>query len=166
MTIKRLQIPEGAPIWGPTKPHTVAIKLWRERHGDIASLQPGDYDVTPEPAKSNYPNTQQLTVMEDGTGLYRMFTLGRAAITKMNTNGPGSVEQLTEGRGVVTHIPQDTPGRLILGTRLERKNSGILFLFDVILWSPDNDNVSHELDAVTSMDLNSELVSIGLTSKF
>lgn len=158
MAIKRLQIPEGAPIWGPTKPQTLAVKLLKERPADISILEPGDYDVTPEPSKDKYPNSNQLTVMEDGTALYRIFNLGRAAITKINHAELGSINTLPEGRGALTHLPQDSHAQLVIGDRLGRSNRGILFLFDVIVWSRGN-VTNNELHAVTAVGLSLDLAS-------
>lgn len=159
MAIKRLQIPEGAPIWGPTKPHNLAVRLWKERSSDIDILKPGDYDVTPEPHREKIPNANQLTVLEDGTALFRVYAIGRTALTKLNMRGQGSIDQLPEGRGDLLHIPQDKPGRLVLGDRPERVNKGRLFLFDVIIWSPDTEIDIRELTTSTSLDLDSELIN-------
>lgn len=162
MAIKRLQIPEGAPIWGPTKPQAVAVRLWKERVSDISVLSPGDYDVTPEPFRSKGPNSQLLSVMEDGTGLYRIFSVGKKAIKKINSdNIGGGIEQLPAGHGLLTHLPQDTLGRLIVGDRLERSNKGVLFLFDVIIWSPDEGISEGELASFDSRILSADLVGAG-----
>lgn len=70
MTIERLSYPDGIKL--ESDPDEQALRLIVGHAGEVAHLSEGDYDLTPTWWTKHLYN-HRLTVLADGTGLYRLI---------------------------------------------------------------------------------------------
>jgi len=127
MTIERLHFEKGMPL--PSGGSLDEIeRIILENQDQIISLPEGEYDLTPQGWKK-HPHLHQLTVLKDGTGVYR-------AIPREKNAGTISLSREGRGRfqmGVQTiRIPEDQSVAILAGPLEDRKTLG---LYEIILYS-------------------------------
>lgn len=116
MTIERLSFPEGVKIESDV--HAQLLRLVREHADEVAQLAEGDYDLTPTWWTKHLHN-HHLTVMADGTGIYR-------AIPRESDVGTGDPRTGSFQRGGrLIRIPQDQAIAMIGGPLKDLRNLGI-----------------------------------------
>jgi hypothetical protein len=73
MPISRLSLPEGEPLPKElSNLHLVAANIILNNLSEVKLVDPGEYDLTPRIWTKNVFN-HELTVFDDGTGLYRIL---------------------------------------------------------------------------------------------
>jgi hypothetical protein len=131
MTIERLHSEDGFPISfkGPVEQELANIVL--ENADLVETLSQGEYNLTPSHWQKHL-YIHSLTVLEDGTGVYRAIPREEGVGTReLSRNG---WERFQEGERMI-RIPQDGPLVVVSGPLKDKKTIGI---HEIIFYSPSH----------------------------
>ena len=124
MTIERISFPDGIKF--ENNPHQQLLRLIHEHEELVVPLAEGDFDLTPS-WWTKHLHTHRLTVLADGTGLYRPVPRDRDVGL-----GDWKTKEFKKG-GTVIRIPGDQ-GLVMVGGPL--KSLKDLGLYEIIFYVP------------------------------
>jgi hypothetical protein len=138
-------MPDGEPLPQSGEQLVRVIgELLFTRAEDIVTLEPGVYDVTPK-VWTNNTHRHELTVLDNGTGLYRLYP--RYGDAGYRIFGPGNDEMpaITPGGRVQ---PLDDNNRLAIVAGGHPRKQDTLQMFEILLYTPALPDFNPEPTAV------------------
>jgi hypothetical protein len=130
MTIERLSLPDGVPMDPDPTVHALIGKALIEHAEDLSTLQPGEYDLTPE-VWINNTHRHTLLVHPNWEGTYRMFAINPGS--GLFELGAGGIVHGKRG-GRAEQINAKNPLTAIAGGK---QGASGLFLFEAIFYLSD-----------------------------
>jgi hypothetical protein len=147
MSIERLVIPGGIPLWGNTSPIKAADRAIETYAGSIQTLTPGDYHLLDEKFRPKNVDLH-LTVLENGFGLFQ-YEDSENRLRPHMIHPDGHIENDTNDDPRLRRLwlPKDTIRIPVMS--LHRRKAGPYHLLEVIRWQPENPSMLAAMARVT-----------------